>query len=722
MNKKLVSLAVLAALPLSVIADEGMWQPHQLSALSDTLKSRGLELDPAKLSKLTEWPMNAVISLGGCTASFVSPQGLVVTNHHCAYGSIQYNSTPEKNILRDGFLAKTHGDELPAAPGSRIYVTVDVKDVSAELHAAAEGKTGKARYDAIDAKQKALVKDCEADAGHKCAVSGFHGGLSYYQIKQLEIRDVRLVYNPPEATGKFGGDIDNWMWPRHTGDYSFYRAYVGKDGKPADFAKDNVPFTPPSYLKTAKQGLKEGDYVMVAGYPGRTNRYRLDSEVEFAIKDYLPYWKAIQDGMLKTIAEHSKGREKASIAYADMVASLNNYAKNTEGQLAAFGKSDILTRKAVEEAQLRDWFKSKGGAKAKAFEADLSALKAGIAESQAESDKALVMSHLLRSSAMMRAANRLVRQATEQTKPDLEREAGFQERDLPRVKQSLQAIDRRFDAQVERELTVYMLSEYAKLPKAQRYAALDKAFGLNGASFDAAAVRAKLDTMLSKTELRDAEKRLAYLGKSKADIEASADPFIQLAVALLPELLKAENAEKDLDGRLELLRSKYMAALIEKREAEGKAVYADANSTLRVTYGTIKGYPGKDAVNYAPFTTLDGILEKETKQDPFIVPDSTKLAIKEKRFGSYFDERLGSVPVNFLSTVDTTGGNSGSPTMNAKGEIVGLLFDGNYESINASWDYQPRQVRSIHVDMDYILWNMKEVDKADNLLKEMGVE
>ena len=721
MHKHLFAAALLAALPMAALADEGMWQPHQLPKLADTLKAKGLELDPAKLTELTAWPMNAVISLGGCTASFVSPQGLVVTNHHCAYGTIQYNSTPEKNILRDGFLARNFGEELPAAPGSRVYVTVDVKDVTAEVNEAAGKTSGKARFDAIDTREKALVKACEADAGHKCDVYGFNGGLAYYLIKQLEIRDVRLVYNPPAATGKFGGDVDNWMWPRHTGDYSFYRAYVGKDGKPADYAKDNVPFTPPSYLKVAKQGLKAGDYVMVAGYPGRTNRYRLGNEVEFAIKDYLPYWKDIQNGMLDVIARQTKGRDKATIAYASLVASLNNYAKNTQGQLDAFGKSDILTRKKAEEAQLSEWFRSRGGKSGREFSENLKALKTAIAEEQASSDAHLVRSYLMRGSNMYLASYRLYRHAVEAAKPDAEREMGYQERDLPRIQQSLTAIDRRFDAEVERELLVYMLGEYAKLPAEQQNPALNAWFGIASGRFDAEAVRAKVKDMLAKTELTDPAKRLAWLGKSRAEFEASTDPFLKLAVAMFPAVLKAENEEKDLDGRLELLRSRYMAALIAKREAEGKPVYADANSTLRVTYGTVQGYPGNDAVRYEPFTTLNGLFEKETGVEPFIVPAPLKAAVNERRFGPYYDPAIGSVPVNFLSTVDTTGGNSGSPTLNARGELVGLLFDGNYQSINASWDYQTRQPRSIHVSMQYVLWLMQEVDHAENLLKEMGV-
>jgi len=234
------------------LADEGMWPPSQLPELRDELKSLGLRIDPARLSDLTEHPMNAVISLGGCTASFVSPEALVITNHHCAYGSIQYNSTQERNLLEEGFLARNRSEELPARPGTRVLVTVEVKDVTDRiLGGLKRGMSGRERYQAIEDREKELIAECEKDEGHRCNVYGFHGGLQYNLIKQLEILDVRLVYAPASAIGNYGGDIDNWMWPRHVGDFSFYRAYVGRDGKPAEHSEENVPFRPKHYLKVA---------------------------------------------------------------------------------------------------------------------------------------------------------------------------------------------------------------------------------------------------------------------------------------------------------------------------------------------------------------------------------------------------------------------------------------------------------------------------------------
>ena len=245
-------LAASACAAFAAQSDEGMWQPHQLPEIASELKAKGLEIDPNSLSSLDQFPMNAVISLGGCTASFVSPKGLVVTNHHCAYGSIQFNSTPEHNYLQDGFLAKTYQDELPAAPGSRVYITESVSNVTDKVVGAIpDNASGTKRYKTIEDNRKALVAECEKAENYRCSVQSFHHGLEYYLVKKLEIQDVRLVHAPALSVGKFGGDIDNWMWPRHTGDYSFYRAYVGKDGKPAPYSEDNVPYEPVSYLKVS---------------------------------------------------------------------------------------------------------------------------------------------------------------------------------------------------------------------------------------------------------------------------------------------------------------------------------------------------------------------------------------------------------------------------------------------------------------------------------------
>ena len=345
MKKTLLTLALLSAGAHSY-ADEGMWMPQQLPQIAKQLKAAGLKLDPASLTRLTEFPMNAIVSLGGCSASFVSPQGLVATNHHCVYDSVAANSTPQRDLLANGFLAHNLGEELPAAPGSRVYVTRAVTNVSDQIISpAVAALSGKARVDAMEKNEKALVAACEQDPGHRCNVYAYYGGLEFYLIKQLEIRDVRLVHAPPEGVGKFGGDTDNWMWPRHTGDYGFFRAYVSKDGKAADYSADNVPYKPTSFLKIATQGVKEGDFIMALGYPGRTNRHRLPSEVAFTFDWNYPAYVKLTGERLAIVARETKSSDDTRLKYAAFVASNNNYFKNRKGMLTSYEGSDMLARK-----------------------------------------------------------------------------------------------------------------------------------------------------------------------------------------------------------------------------------------------------------------------------------------------------------------------------------------------------------------------------------------
>ncbi|MFB2684437.1 S46 family peptidase [Shewanella mangrovisoli] len=716
MKKWLLSVAVAAS--FASHADEGMWQPHQLPAMADELKAKGLEIDAKSISKLTEFPMNAVISLGGCTASFVSPKGLVVTNHHCAYGSIQYNSTPEKNLLQDGFLAKTFADELPAAPGSRVYVTEDVTNVTERVNAGLENKTGREFYQGVENQEKALVAECEKDEGYRCQVYSFHGGLEYYLVKQLEIRDVRLVYNPAGSVGKYGGDVDNWMWPRHTGDFSFYRAYVSKTGKPAEFSADNVPYEPKSFLKVSAKGVSEGDFVMVAGYPGRTNRYRTANEVQNQFEWAYPEGKMLRERFIEIIKETAPEGSDERIKYESQIAGLANYAKNFTSMIEFYGKSTMLADRKAREAELAAWIAKDSSREAK-YGKTLSELDALIAKSKAHQERDMILSYI-GNTTMVPTATNLYRLAHEKQLPDMQREPGFQDRDMTRFKASMERIDRRYAPSVDKAVLLDMLKRYAALPEAQRLPAMDKAFGIDK-KVNEAKLAKTLDKMYAKTELGNKDVRLAWMGKSVDDFKASKDPFIQFAVAMYDTNMSEEKKEKELDGELMKVRPQYMDAIIAYNREQGKPVYADANSSLRVTVGHVKGYEPKDGLVAKPFTRLEGIVQKDTGVDPFDAPKKQLELIKQKQYGDYYVKAIDSVPVNFLSTLDTTGGNSGSPTLNGRAELVGLLFDGVYESIIGDWAYDDNINRSIQVDSRYMLWVMKYLDNADNLLAEMEI-
>jgi hypothetical protein len=716
MKKSLLSLAILTS--FAAQADEGMWMPQQLPQVAKQLKAAGLKLDPATLTKLTEFPMGAVVSLGGCSASFVSPQGLVITNHHCVYNSVAVNSTPQRDLLANGFLAKTLAEELPAAPGSRIFVTEAVENVSNRIVTADVAKlTGKARVEAMEKNQKALVAECEKDAGYRCTVASFYGGLEFYRIKQLEIRDVRLVHAPPSGVGKFGGDTDNWMWPRHTGDYGFYRAYVSKDGKAADFSKDNIPYQPKHVLKIAKEGVKEGDFIMALGYPGRTNRHRLPSEVAFTFDWNYPAFVKASGETLAVIDRETKNDAAARLKYAGQVASVNNYYKNRKGMIASYEGSDILARKTAEHNALKAWVNGNAARKAE-FGADIDAVEKLIAERDAATKRDFFLSYS--TPRFLNSARTLYRLANERTKADAERKSGYQERDLPRLNAAISGQDRTYVEPVDKALVLNFLKQYNAQPASEHNVAFDNALGIKP-GMDDAALKAALDKIYAGSQLQNKDVRTAWLSKSPAEFQASNDSFIKAAVALYDADRKEEAQEEELGGNIQKAYASYMKAKIAYMNSKGQAVYPDANSTLRVTFGNIKGreYGADGTGAWTAFTTVKGVVAKHTGEGEFNAPEKQLAAIRAKDFGRYADPTLKTVPVDYLATLDITGGNSGSAALNARGELIGLAFDGTLDSIISDWDFNKAATRDIQVDIRYILWNMEKVDHADNLLKEM---
>ncbi len=713
-------LAVTAfAVAFGASADEGMWQPNQLPEIQKQLKKAGLKLNPNDLTDLTGFPMGAIVSLGGCTASFVSDQGLVVTNHHCAYGSIQYNSTEDNNLLKNGFLAKSFDEELPAAPGSKVYVTENITNVTSQItDGLTDDMQGGDRYAHIESQSKKLVAECESDKAYRCSVVNFHGGLEYYLFKQLTIRDVRIAHAPAASIGKYGGDIDNWMWPRHTGDYAFYRAYVGKDGKPADYSKDNVPYQPKHHLKVNAKGVDDGDYIMVLGYPGRTNRYRTATEVDHTFNHSYPLTKELMGSLIDTIKSNSADGSDARIKYESLIAGLANYEKNRGSMVESYNKGTTQQRKNKLDQDLRKWINADKKRQAQYGEA-LNTLDALIKQNQVSDTRDTILGYAGISS-MLSSASRLYRLAIEKQKDDADRESGYQERDIDNFVQSMKRINRRYDAKVDAAMLLNIMSRYAALPESQRVKGLDEFWGFDG-EFNEKALQQKIAVMYDKTELGTEEVRLAWMDKSVDDFKSSDDPFIQYAVKTFDTRMQMEKESKELSGNFDAVRPKYMEAIIAYNRALKLPVYADANSTLRITYGNVKGYSPKDGLYDTPFTTLKGITQKDTGESPFDSPKSQLDLIAKRDFGNYYKKDIDSVPVNFLGTLDITGGNSGSPTLNNKAELVGLVFDGVYESIIGDWDYDPSLNRSIHVDSRYMLWVMEKVDGADNLIKEMDI-
>jgi Peptidase S46 len=696
----------------------GMWMPEQIPGQAAQLKELGLEVDPAALSDPASGVLGAVVSLGGCSASFVSDDGLIATNHHCSVGALQYNSTPTQNLLRDGYLAKTRADEKWNGPAARVYVTLSMRDVTTEVTDGIGGiKDDAARQKKVEERTKALVAACEKGRPERrCNVAEFYGGGQYRLVEQLEIKDVRLVFAPHDRIGDYGGEVDNWHWPRHAGDVALYRAYVGPDGKPADHADANVPYHPPHRLKLPSKPLAEGDLVFVAGYPGTTNRLKTAAEADEAVSFYYPHriqWCdeniALLDGMM---AQGDELRIKANNTWRG----LNNVRTKMKGIVEGLVKGGLAAQKAKREAELAAWIQA-DPARSATYGDVLGAIKVVSDRHAKTREHDALMTETLRLVSLFGSASTIVRMAEERPKPDAEREPTYQERNWERIEQAQVAMQKSYDRRIDAALLKLALQRALRLPEKERPEVVLAVLGKGKATDDA--IDKAIKALYDKTGLGD-EKARAKLVKTAtlAELKKSKDPLIQLALKLRPAYKAIEDEGKAYEGAMLILRPRYVEAL---RKLDPKPLAPDANSTLRVTYGTVRGYhPTPDAPEYVPFTTVSEMAKKATGVEPFDAPAALLDAVKAKKFGAYAATPFGEPTVDFLSDLDITGGNSGSPTLNSRGEIVGLAFDGNYESMASDWIFMPSITRTIHVDFRYVLWLLDAVYPGQHLIREMG--
>jgi hypothetical protein len=710
-------MAVLAGVSLS--ADEGMWMPQQIPMLGDELKEMGLALDPAAFADLTAFPMNAIVSVGGCSAAFVSPEGLVATNHHCVFGALQYNSTPERDLLANGFLAKQKSEEVPALPTARVFVTTSIEDVTA----AVTGKLKRGIPDAeraktIDKRRRQIVKECEAQPATRCMVASFFGGETFLKLVQMEIRDVRLVYAPALGVGNFGDEEDNWMWPRHTGDFGFYRAYVGKNGAPADYSPENVPYRPRHHLKLSSRDLDPGDLILLAGYPGSTSRLVTSEEVRFAQELEMPTSIRYREALLQILKKENERGRDVELRNAARIASLENILKKFTGTLEAFARDRLLDEKVAAESRLEELIRA-DEAKARRYRAARDEWTGILARQARTRERDVLYGWLFTSSPMLAQASLVHRMSEERAKKkDDDRAEGYQERDWPRRAGEIRRMQRTIEPASDRAGLRWFLLESQKLPAGQRIRAIDDALAATGEGSLEARVDALLDRIYSATKMGDLDARLAMFEEPAAALVARGDSMVAFAASLRPLGAEIEEARQATRGAEYRLRPQLIAAV---REMRGGRLAPDANGTLRVGFGVVKGYAPKDGTWYEPQTTIRGVLEKDTGVRPFDSPPKLLELARAGKFGPYADPDLGTLPVGFVSTVNVTNGSSGSSALNAWGEITGLAFDMNWEGVAADWVVNEDVVRTVNVDSRYMLWVMDAVDGAHELLEEMGL-
>jgi hypothetical protein len=703
---------------VNAVADEGMWMPQQIPMLGDELRELGLQLDSDAFADLTAFPMGAVVSLGGCSAAFVSSDGLIITNHHCVYGSLQYNSTPERDLLQNGFLAATRADEVPALPTARVYVTTSIEDVTDEILEGLDDKIlDLERAKQIDKRRKAIVKECEAPGNVRCRVSAFFSGEKFLKLTAMKILDVRLVYAPALGIGNFGDEEDNWMWPRHTGDFGFYRAYVGRDAKPAPYSSSNVPFQPKHHLKMSARDLDPDDLTLLAGYPGRTSRLVTAEEVREAQEFGMPASNRYRRVLLEILRDQGKGNRKVQISNATRISRLENILKKYVGQLQAFERDGLLHEKLESERQLEEYFGNEPQ-KAAQYAAIRDEFSEILSSKRETRERDMLHRWLFTASPMLSQANLLYRMSVEREKADDERDEGFQERDWERNKSRVRRTQRVIEPASDRAGLRWFLLEAGNLPAAQSIEAIDRALSATGREDVEGRVDAFLDALYANTRVDDLDTRLAMFDESTDQLMKHEDAMIEFAADLRDLGAEIEDRDRAFKGAEYRLRPQFIAAV---RAMRNGRLAPDANGTLRVGFGVVKGYEPRDGVFYQPQTTVRGVLQKDSGERPFDSPQRLLERARANEFGPYADPDLGTLAVGFISTVNVTNGSSGSSALNARGEIIGLAFDMNWEGVAADWVVNEKYVRTIHVDSRYILWVMDAVDGAHNLMREMAL-
>jgi Peptidase S46 len=716
----LVFLASYA--PALVRAEEGMFLPNTLTKLPpDQLKRRGLKIPISEIYNGSGVSIkDAVVIVGGGTGEFVSPEGLLLTNHHVAFDALVAASDQNNDYGTKGFTARSRTEELPAN-GYTVTITEELKDVTSEVLSGVSASTPPSdRAAAIQAKVQALESSgSKAEDGIQVRVLPLNEGLQYYQFNYLILRDVRVVYAPPKAIGFFGGDPDNFEWPRHCGDFAFMRAYVGPNGKPAAYSDKNIPFKPKKFLSLSLGGVYEGDFMMVMGYPGSTRRYRESYSVAYNQDIAQPFYVDLFSKQISVLQRIGQADPSTRVKLQSLIFDLSNTLKNFEGSVIAMRRAGIVDKKHAEEAAFTKWINQDPNRKAKYGEVLPSLAKAyEVLNTSAERD--LVVQQLASVSGLLDVAAFAWLLAAEKEKPETERNPALvSPAALQRVQARVAELFADRNVILEREMLVYLLRKAAGLTPNQKIEPMEKRFGHLS---PAARIEAEMEfarSLIESKRFTSAESLNGLFGMSQAQLRELHEPVLEFAAELNDLLQQIRVRTQEFNATVMRWRPVLLEGMGERR---GGIPYPDANRTLRFSYGEVKGYVPRESITYNAFTTLAGVVEKDTGREPFDVPEKLKELYRDHDFGIYAGPNNSAVPVDFLSTNDIIGGNSGSPILNGKGEQVGIIFDGNYEGLGNDFFYNEPKGRAISVDIRYVLFVTEKFGNASQILKELAIK
>ena len=719
MTKKLLSIIFLSVLTFSLVkADEGMWLPQLLQSMNESdMKDCGLQLTAQDLYDVNNSSLkDAIVALNGgmCTGEMISSQGLMLTNHHCAFDVIQTHSTVDNDYLTDGFWAMTRDAELPNE-GFSVSFLVSIESVTDRVLE----DLGEVTESERNTKLREIFNEISSEkidgTDYNARVKSFFGGNEFYLMTYITYNDVRLVGAPPSSIGKFGGDTDNWMWPRHTGDFSLLRVYCAPDGSPSEYSEENIPYTPKHHLPIQLDGVDNGDYTMIFGFPGSTDRFLTSFGIQEALEQTNPTIVQIRSEKLAIMKSGMDANKKTKIQYASKYAGTSNYWKYYIGQSRGLKRMKVYDKKVEIENKFTDWVNSGGEQRYEKFGNTLNLIKEAYDDNRELNISRTYLNEAIFQGAEIMYFSFIMNRKLANIPTDKEEKTMF----MNEIREEAQEFYKNYNSTIDEELFSAMLEMYYyNVPQNQHPSVFKKIenqlLGFKAFDFDYYA-----KDVFRKSVFSSEDKFLAFL-ENPYNMKLEKDPAYTTMMSIYDYYIEHHYAQrKSVRAKLDEGNRLFIAGLREMNPEEN--YYPNANSTMRVTYGNVGDYNPGDAMHYDFYTTIDGIIEKEDPtNDEFIVPEKLKELYEIGDYEQYADEN-GNLRINFISNNDITGGNSGSPVINAWGEIVGTAFDGNWEAMSGDIAFENEIQRTISVDIRYTMFIIDKFAGATHLIDEMTI-